>query len=340
MIIQEIAYARSGLIGNPSDIFNGKVISFLFDKFFASITLYETPQLKILANHRDNNCFNSLDDLVKYRKQFGYYGGIRIIEALIVRFKQYCNQNNIYLEPKNFTIEYDSTVPFGIGLGGSSTIIKAILSALMKFYGLTENEISKPIQANVILEAETKELGISAGPQDRVVAVFGGLVYMDFTEEAFKANDGQFGHYYNLDTQLLPPLFIAYTEKLSKSSGEVHNIMRYRIAVEHDEKVIKVMRAKAKLVDEAREVLLSKQFNKLGPLMSRDFELRKQVYNISEENLKLIQIAENLDSHANFTGSGGAVVGVYEDEAHYKKLEAEYNKHNFQVIKANVKEYF
>ncbi len=45
-----------------------------------------------------------------------------------------------------------------VGLGGSSAIIRAVLAALMKFYGLTEKEIPKPIQPNIILEVETGEL--------------------------------------------------------------------------------------------------------------------------------------------------------------------------------------
>ena len=106
-----------------------------------------------------------------------------------------------------------------MGLGGSSAIIRAVLAALMKFYGLTEKEIPKPIQPNIILEAETGELDISAGPQDRVVVVYGGLVHMDFTKEAYARNNGSHGDYEKLDPGLLPPLFIAYKKELSKSSG-------------------------------------------------------------------------------------------------------------------------
>ena len=41
--------------------------------------------------------YESIEDLVRYRLQFGYYGGIRLIEALIVHFKEYCEQNGIGL---------------------------------------------------------------------------------------------------------------------------------------------------------------------------------------------------------------------------------------------------
>jgi glucuronokinase len=338
-MIREIAYARSGLVGNPSDIFNGKTMSFLFDSFKAEVILYESPKLHIKPNSRDITLFEGVDELVEYRRQFGYYGGIRIIEAMIVRFKEYCDEAGIPLEKKNFTIEYRSDIPFGVGLGGSSTIIKAVFSALMKFYRLSDSDIPKPIQPRLIQEAETKELDISAGPQDRVVAVYGGLVYMDFSEEAYASNRGLYGNYFNMDPSLLPPLFIAYKEALSKPSGEIHNIMRYRVSVEHDEKVMEAMREKARLVDEARECLLRGESEKLGPIMSRDFELRRSVYNLSAENISMIEIARSLDSHAKFTGSGGAAVGTYESEEHFEKLKEEYHRNGYNTLKALPIEY-
>ncbi len=336
MIINETCYARSGLIGNPSDIFNGKVISFLFDAFKADVTLYETPSLSVVPNARDLTRFDSLDDLVRYRKTYGYYGGIRIIEAILVRFKAYCDEASIRLPRRNFTIEYHSDIPFGLGLGGSSTIIKAVFAALMRLYELSERDIPKPIQPNIILEAETAELGISAGPQDRVVAVYGGLVHMDFTKEAWASNGGSHGSYRNLDPSLLPPLFIAYKDELSKSSGEVHNIMRYRASVEHDDKVLQAMAHKAALVDEAVACLQRGGRHEIGPLLDRDFDLRRSVYTLSPQNVRMVEIARAHSSHANFTGSGGAIVGTYTDDRHYGELEAAFTAEGYKVTRVRI----
>lgn len=336
MIIKETCYARSGLIGNPSDIFNGKVISFLFDAFKAEVTMYETPRLSVVPNARDLTRFDSLDDLVRYRKTYGYYGGIRIIEAILVRFKSYCDSAGIRLPQRNFTVEYSSEIPFGLGLGGSSTIIKAVFAALMRLYELTERDIPKPVQPNIILEAETAELGISAGPQDRVVAVYGGLVHMDFTKEAWASNGGRHGNYRNMDPSLLPPLFIAYKDELSKSSGEVHNIMRYRASVEHDARVLEAMARKAALVDEAAACLEGGRSHELGPLLDRDFELRRSVYTLAPQYVRMIEIARAHGSHANYAGSGGAVVGIYGDDRHYGELEAAYAAEGYKMVRVRV----
>jgi glucuronokinase len=339
MIIEERAYARAGLVGNPSDIFHGKTMSLLFDRFEARVVLYQTPELVILPNERDQSRFRDVGHLLSYRRQYGYYGGIRLIEATIMKFLEHCRKTGVPLAEKNFTIEYSSTIPFGVGLGGSSAIARAVLAALMGFYGLSDRDIPNPIQANLILEAETDELDISAGPQDRVVIVYGGLVYMDFTEEAYAENAGVHGNYEKLDGALLPPLFIAYKQELSKSSGKVHNIMRYRAQVEHDSRVLEAMRKKAELVDEAKEALLRGDKEALGPILSRDFDLRRSVYTISPENLLLIEIARELGAHAKQTGSGGAAIGTYRDEDHLRKLSEAYASKGFTVFKVNLADY-
>jgi len=43
MLIRTVAYPRAGLVGNPSDGYFGKTISFAFTDFCAEVILYETP---------------------------------------------------------------------------------------------------------------------------------------------------------------------------------------------------------------------------------------------------------------------------------------------------------
>ena len=148
---------------------------------------------------------------------------------------------------------------------------------------------------------------------------------MDFT--------GEHGIYENLDLGLLPPLFIAYTESLSKSSGKVHNVMRYRANIDHDEKIMDVMRRKAELVDRARELLEAGRAHELGEVLSEDFELRRSAYTISQKHARMVEIALECGAHAKFTGSGGAVIGTYSDEEHYDRLERAYISEGFAVFR-------
>ena len=60
----------------------------------------------------------------------------------------------------------------------------------------------------VILDIERRELGISAGLQDRVIQTYEGLVHMDFSEDVMKSRGT--GIYTELSPSLLPPLYLAY----------------------------------------------------------------------------------------------------------------------------------
>ena len=104
MIIRKHAYPRAGLIGNPSDGYFGRTISFAFTNFRAEVILYETPELEILPNTRDHSRFDSIGGLVKDVKMFGYYGGIRLLKAALKKFFDYCTERRIRLHNRNFTI--------------------------------------------------------------------------------------------------------------------------------------------------------------------------------------------------------------------------------------------
>ena len=338
-LIEEQAFARSGLVGNPSDIFGGKVLSLLFDAFQTNVTLYESPRLQVIPNDRDRTSWRSIDNLLDYRHRFGYYGGMRLIEAVIVRFKILCDQHSIPLPRRTFTIEYRSNIPFAVGLGGSSAIGRAVLAALMRFYELDEADIPLPLQANILLEAETEELGISAGPQDRVVMVYGGVVAMDFTPQAYAGNNGEHGDYRPIDPSLLPQLYVVYNESLSKGSGTIHNVMRYRASVEHDQSVLEAMRDKALLVDEAVAALQAGNADELGPIMSRDFDLRAGVYDLPRQQTEMIGIARAHGSHAKFAGSGGAAIGTYDDADHLRRLTETFRTSGYTTVPVQVAHY-
>lgn len=66
----------------------------------------------------------------------------------------------------------------------------------------------------IILDVERKELGISAGLQDRVIQCYGGLVHMDFTDP-WNKHGGVFTRY---SPALLPALYLAYNTNAGKLS--------------------------------------------------------------------------------------------------------------------------
>ena len=330
MIIRAKAYPRAGLIGNPSDGYFGKTISFVFSNFCARVVLYETPELEILPNRKDGSVFSSIQELANDVHLHGYYGGIRLLKATIKKFYDYCRDNNIELHRRNFTIRYSSNIPHGVGLAGSSAIITACLRSIMSFYGLN---IPKYIQANLILSAERDELHIAAGLQDRVIQVYEGLVYMDF-DKAFMAGRG-YGNYQQLEPKLLPPLYIAYKEELSEVSGKVHNNIRERFE-QGESSVVSAMRYWARLADKVKNLLLKNETEKIGDCLNANFDRRMKIYDINHSNIQMVQEARSVGASAKFTGSGGAIVGTYKDEAMFQALKKKLGSLKVKTIKPRI----
>ena len=49
-------------------------------------------------------------------------------------------------------------------------------------------------------------------------------------------------------------------------------------------------------------------------MIDANFDLRAQIYQIDQGNLEMVHTAREAGATANFAGSGGAIVGTYEDE--------------------------
>ncbi len=329
-MIETVAYARVGLLGNPSDGYFGKTIAFTLKNFRARVLLYPSARLEIKPSAADMPIWENLDDFRTTTLWRGYYGGIRIIRALLMRFTDYCAAQGIELHDRNFTIEYESNIPLRLGLGGSSAIITAALRALMQFY---ETAIPKPIQANLTLETETKELRVNAGLQDRVILVYEGLVYMDFARDSMKERG--YGEYIRMDPALLPNLYVAYRTNLSEGTEVFHDNIRGRFAA-GDPDVVAAMREWSQIAEDGRQALIDGDTAGLDALVDANFDLRSRIYRIGEGNLEMIRTAREAGATAKFAGSGGAITGTYRDAAHFEELWRAFAERNIAVVRPRV----
>ncbi len=314
-MIETYAYARAGFLGNPSDGYFGKTISFSVRNFRARVILYPSARLEIKLAKADLPIFENLEELYQVTRWRGYYGGIRIIQALVVRFVDYCRELRINLPDRNFTLEYESNIPQRLGLGGSSAIITAALRALMSYF---EVIIPPEIQASVVLETETKELGVPGGLQDRVIQAYEGLVYMDFRKDLLDARG--FGEYERLEPGLLPNVYLAYRTSLSEGTEVFHSDVKARWLA-GDPAIREAMTTWAGYAEEGRRCLLERDYSRLNELINANFDLRARVYRISKGNLEMVETARGVGATAKFAGSGGAIVGTFEDEAMFDRLK-------------------
>ncbi len=330
-IIETYGYARAGFLGNPSDGYFGKTISLCFQDFRARVLVYPSARLEIKFSKADLPIFEDMDDLYRTTRWRGYYGGIRIIQALLVRLMDYCREQGIDLPNRNFTLEYESNIPQRLGLGGSSAIITASLRALCEYFAI---DIPLPIQANLILETETRELGVPAGLQDRVIQTYQGLVFMDFSKEIMDRQG--YGNYERLDPALLPKVYIAYRTSLSEGTEIFHSNVRERWRA-GDPEVVAAMKTWADYAERGRQALMAHDYETLDGLINANFDLRAKIFQLSQGNLEMVHAARRAGATSNFAGSGGAIVGTYRDGDMYHRLQSELQKAGAAVLKPRIR---
>jgi len=330
MIIETYSYPRAAVIGNPSDGYFGKTIAFVFSNFIAKVQLYQTPELEIKPDRLDLTSFNSIKELVEDVNFAGYYGGMRLIKGMIKVFYQYCAKNEIKIEDRNFTIRYSSNIPLRLGLAGSSAIITACLKALTIYYNV---KIPEPIFANLVLSVEKDELGIAAGLQDRVAQAFEAPVFMNFDREIMK-NQG-YGIYERINTESFPMFYIAYRRNLSEGTEVVHNNLKARFEI-GDPEVLLAMQRWAEITEEFKIALNEGNYKTMNELMNENFDLRKKTVHISKGNIEMVELARSVGASSKFTGSGGAIIGICEDDVMFNKLKNKLNANGIEIIKPNI----
>jgi len=305
--VRDTAPARVALAGNPSDGYGGRTISLAIDNYAATVTVSEADELAIVPAPQDEVRFASVDALEEDVRANGYYGGLRLLKAAIRCFAGHCRERGTAIDDRTFSIHYETDIPRGVGLGGSSAIVTAAIRAMAAF---CEVEIDRERLPDLALSVETRELGIAAGLQDRVAQAFGGLTYMDFDPELV-ARDGH-GAYEPLDPALLPPLFVAHASRAAEPSEVFHSDLRRRFDAGEPEVVGAIARL-AELADAARRALLDRDAEALGRALDASFDARLSIARLDPRHIRLVELARSHDAAANYAGSGGAIVGLAPD---------------------------
>lgn len=321
--IRTRSFARAGLLGNPSDGYFGKTLSFTFTQFGVELVMAESSRIRFQQGEVDDATFASMEEMSRNLRLYGYYGGIRLLKATAKRFFDYCQENGLVLPNRNFSVEYKINIPRLVGLSGSSAICSAMLKALMRFYAV---EIPLEVQPTICLEAERDELGINCGFQDRVIQIYNGLVFMDFEKSFVESHN--YGRYERLndETSKRLNLYIAYDANRAEESGKAHKKVK-RLFEEKNADVVAAMSEFADLAQQGRDILVAPNLEpatrnlKLASLINANFDLRDKIFNVAEENRHMVMTARRCGASAKFAGSGGAIVGTYEDAEQLERLK-------------------
>jgi glucuronokinase len=329
-MIEGVACARAGLLGNPSDNCFGKILAVSVRDFEARVTLEVSDRLAIQPPAGDRDDYSSYGEFVERTRLYGYEGGTRLLKALLRVFWDYCRERGLRIPDRNFTLRYGSTIPRQVGLGGSSALVTAGLRALMAFSGI---RIPLEVQPTLVLNAELEELNIKAGFMDRVIQVYEGCVFMDLDRSFVKAHGH--GRYERIDPALLPPLYVAYRPDSAKVSGRV--LSGFRALFEQgDARVVAAIGRLAELAARGRDALLAGRPDELFDLMNANFDIRRTIMDIRPPDLEMIEAARACGAAAKFAGSGGSIVGMHTGEDMYANLKAALEPLGAVVLKPRI----
>jgi glucuronokinase len=312
-----LAYARAGLLGNPSDIYGGRVLAFTFTDFAARVFLTEAAGIEI----GDGLAVEALRDAVAPGVARRCYGATALMAAALKKLADHAP----YLidGTPGFRLRMTSDIPRQAGLAGSSAIVIATLRAACAYLTI---DLDVPTLAALALAAETEVLGITAGPMDRVVQAQEGLLYMDF---------GPGGAHTPLDPARLPPRFIAWDPRPGEDSGAVHERVRARWE-RGESRVVDAVAQLASLADDGVAALRAGDVDRIRHLIERSFAVRAAVWPLSPRDRDLIEIARRAGVPAKLCGSGGAVVGVVREPSELALLEAAYGAGGYRMLRPRV----
>jgi len=173
-ITRSKAPLRLGLAGGGTDlspycdIYGGAVLNATIN-MYVHCTIIPLNNEKIIfqANDRDEK-FNS-----NIKSKFSLRGKLCLHKAVYNRIVSDFN-NNIPLSIKIVTY---SDAPSGSGLGGSSTLVVALIKAFTEYLSLPLGEYDI---AHLAYEIERLDLKWSGGKQDQYAATFGGFNFIEF----------------------------------------------------------------------------------------------------------------------------------------------------------------
>lgn len=327
--VRHEAPARAGLLGNPSDLYDGRVIAFALANFKAAVTLESADHFEIVPGADDRLAYPSLRHAVAALGAFGCDDGVRLLRAalqqLVARRGGLADLADD--DPRlRFRIAYTTDIPRQVGLAGSSAIVTAALRALAEWFGLA---LAPAELAELALACETEELGITAGPMDRVIQAYQGLLWMDFAPP--RGVDA----YRRLDPGCLPPLFVAWDPRGGETSRKSHGDVRLRF-LRGDPDVRRALAVLPTLADEGLRCLERGDTPGLMRLVDRNFEARAEVYPPSAVDAELVRLARAAGTVAKLCGSGGAVLGVIPESSAWPRIEASYAAAGFGIARASV----
>lgn len=297
MIIRSKAPFRLGLAGGGSDvspysdIYGGCILN-------ATISLYAYANIqprddnKIVFRIPQTNeeyIFDSLLELPIDDPNAALMAGIynRVVKDFVKK-------------PLAFTLTCALEVPFGSGLGTSSTLAVAILGAYTEWLSLPLGEYDMAYLAYLIERLDLKQAG---GKQDQYAAAFGGFNFMEFYKDD-KVIVNPLRVRNEIINELSNNLLLYYTNS-SRNSGDII-IQQQKNVTAKKEKSIEAMHQIKQQAYAIKEAILTNRLDEIGHILHESWHHKKQM----ADGISTPFFEEVYNTAINAGATGGKISGA------------------------------
>jgi len=302
-MIVATAPGRCGIVGNPSDMYGGCVLS---------VTTRERARCELVPGSALQIESGSEAAVVRGPADLELRGDrLDIARAALTWF-------GIDPARHRFTLRLSTDIPMQAGLAGSTALVAAAVGALDAWLGLGMNPWAL---AETARKVEFRVMKVLCGLQDQHMAVFGGLCFMDFRgKEMLEQRDDEPLASMEPIHAFLPahptPLLLAHTG-VRHHSGTVHRSPRQRW-LEGDPQVRAAYERIADLARRAKRAWVEADWPLLGALMDENHALVAELGGSGPENDRLIAAARAAGAWGAKlagAGGGGTVILLTDDPA-------------------------
>lgn len=298
MIYRSKAPLRLGLAGGGTDVspysekYGGCILN-------ATINMYAYCTLEVTQNNKIEFDAKDINEHVIYTSQ-----EILIFNDKLDLFKGIYNRiiKDFIKKPLSFKLTTYSDAVSGSGLGGSSTMVIAIIKVFVEWLNLPLGEYDI---AHLAYEIERIDVGLSGGKQDQYAATFGGFNFMEFyADDKVIVNPLRIKHW--IINELESSLIIYFTG-LSRESKNII-IEQSNNAKNEESKALKAMH---KIKDDAikmKEALLFGHIKKFAEILDLSWQDKKQTaHSITNATIDLAyDVAKKSGAYAGkVSGAGG-----------------------------------
>ncbi len=203
-------------------------------------------------------------------------------------------------KPLSFTLTCALEVPFGSGLGTSSTLAIAILGAYMEWLSLPLGEYDLAFLA---FQIERQDLMQAGGKQDQYAAAFGGFNFMEFYKED-KVIVNPLRVRNEIMNELANNLVLYYTNS-SRNSGDIILEQQKNVTAKK-EKSIEAMHQIKEQAYAIKEAILTNKLDEIGNILHEGWSHKKQM----ADGISTPFFEEVYNTAINAGATGGKISGA------------------------------